>query len=848
MGLKDGINKVVQDQQKLQNQATSQAISPLTERVANNNTNPDSLKMAGTQAAQQGAASQLGKDQQAVQNGALAQQQQGAAQQRDLQSTGQSVADFKSEGVEKAQEAIDQKAQQWSQQMARFGSLGNRVSTAVQEEMAAGGQVAEQFEVNQQVMDEAVKALSVPGQEAGTTQTIQSILDSVQSGDAQSAITTLMNNAQQFNVDTTNSSAALTQIFEALNLDPSSQQAMVTNALADGIIDPDNLTMDFMLNQGILTTDNAAIPELGMTVAEIEELVGPEWRDLTAGQIAAELELSFDDKAERDDIMRELSNPNIDAGRKQELMRELQMLDASGTTSAEERAARGVDRTQNADQILMGDKLQSVEDVLSDENIRAKSDDLLMQMQADPENAAAILEKWKKDNPGYETMGDWINEQQAILNNKGEAVKSATELIEKKNKEAADFVNNNELFGADDGAKAILQELGFDTEGFGALGNDPATNLTYQALMNAKKTDPDKFELFKNNLVNMDKEDLQGLNGADIGTILDVLGTEEGMQEFNYLRELNNKLAITDTNSYTNVMTNIFPEGHPMRDIASDPKIAQNYLSDLRKMKDLGVASPELEALEALLDPGKNGEGGDGVIDDPSEIAERIQDLLGDGFNIGNFQGPEAKQLMDLINGTDKDFGSFIKETTTKQYQNWENSTGAASRKTVDDASSANHTMDLKQPWAKEPSSANLRKNKEVTKLAGKSGLKDHEGPKAAANMVAALVKNPDIFKSMPKPMYQRLPGGSQIMVASKELVNWVKKNIGLPNNKANHPRQVRGMINAIIQAGDGDPAKGALAIYGGAVDSVNKQKTAYQSNMDIIKNGPETNPWEGLM
>jgi hypothetical protein len=482
-----------------------------------------------------------------------------------------------------------------------------------------------------------------------------------------------MNNAQQFNVDTTNSSAALTQIFEALNLDPSSQQAMVTNALADGIIDPDNLTMDFMLNQGILTTDNAAIPELGMTVSEIEELVGPEWRDLTAGQIAAELELSFDDKAERDDIIRELSNPNIDAGRKQELMRELQMLDASGTTSAEERAARGVDRTQKADQILMGDKLQSVEDVLSDENIRAKSDDLLMQMQADPENAAAILEKWKKDNPGYETMGDWINEQQAILNNKGEAVKSATELIEKKNKEAADFVNDNELFGADDGAKAILQELGFDTEGFGALGNDPSTNPTYQALMTAKEKYPEKFELFKSNLVNMDKEDMEGLAEVqDINLLIETLGTEEGMQEFNYLRELNNKLAITDTDSYTNVMTNIFPEDHPMRDIASDPKIAQKWLTDLKEMQRLGVDSPELEALEALLDPGKDGEDGDGVIDDPSEIAERIQDLLGDGFNIGNFQSPEASQLMDLINGTRTDFETFISTTVRDQYENWD--------------------------------------------------------------------------------------------------------------------------------------------------------------------------------
>lgn len=668
MGLRDGINKAYEDQQKLQNQAGSQAISPLTERVANNNTNPDSLKMSGTQAATQGAVNQMAKDQTAVQNGALAQQQQGAQQQRDLQAGGQSVADFQSEAVEQAQKQVDQNAQEWAKNMAGFGSLGQRVSTAVQEEMAAGGQVAQEFAVNQETINQAVKGLSTPGKEQEATTAINGILDSLQAGDSATAIQTLINNATNFNVDTSNSSAALTQIFEALQIDPSSQQQMVTSALADGIVDPDNLTMDFMLNQGVLTTDNDSIPELGMTVAEIEQLVGPDWRDMTAGQIAAELELSFDDKAERDDIMRELSNPNLDPTRKAELMRELQMLDASGTSSAEEMAARGVERTKASDQVLMGDKLQSIDEVLGDENLKAKADDLMMQIQADPENAAAILEKWKKDNPGYEGMGDWIKTNQEQLEAKGETFKNASEMLEAKNKEAADFVNNNELFGADDGAKAILEELGFNVEGFGALGNNPEANPTYQAMLAYQNGTPEQkaqFDLFKQNLVQMDKEDLEGLAGIeDINTLIETLGTEAGMEEFNYLRELNNKMAITDTSDYANVLSNVFPEGHPLRDIAGNPEIGQEWLDDLKKMKELGIGGAEYDALAAIFDADKKP-----GMDSPEDIAKRIQDMVGDGFNLGNFGGPEAKALMDLINNTDKDFGTFIKETATEQYK-----------------------------------------------------------------------------------------------------------------------------------------------------------------------------------
>ena len=84
--LRSGLNKIKKDEQKLKNRPVSQAVSPLTERVVNNNTNQKSLDMAGTQQSRQGVINQLAKDQEAVQQGALAQQQQTAEQQRAMQA------------------------------------------------------------------------------------------------------------------------------------------------------------------------------------------------------------------------------------------------------------------------------------------------------------------------------------------------------------------------------------------------------------------------------------------------------------------------------------------------------------------------------------------------------------------------------------------------------------------------------------------------------------------------------------------------------------------------------------------------------------------------------------------
>ena len=857
MALRDNINKAYADQQKIKNQAGSQAISPLAERTANNNRNADSLKMAGTQQAQQGAMSQMAKDQQAVQTGALAQQQQAAQQQRQLQAQEfqpqtqedagvKSIAEFQSEAIEKAQEAVNQEAQKWSQNFAAFGSLGQRVSQSVREEMAAGGQVAEQFQLDEANLDKATQALAVGGNTEEVKGLIQDFTGQIQAGDSDAAIKILTDNFEKFNVDTAgDTGAALTQIFSTLGIDSSVQQQMITSALVDGIVDPDSLTIDFMMGQGILTTDDGEIPELGLSVQEIEDIVGPDWKNMTTAQIADELEVELEEESDRDDIVRELSNPNIDPARKAELQRELQLLDASGTTSAEAAAQRGVERAQKADQLNIGGKLQSVEEVLDDENIKTKSNDLLLKIQEDPENAAQVLEQWKQDNPGYEDMGDWVLENQQKLAGLEEQISDVSEIIEKRNEEAKDFVTKNELFGSDPAVENILKELGFNTEGFGILGNDPETNATYQSLVNAAENRPNEFALFKSNLVNMDPEDMKGLAGANIETLLDVLGTDKGMEEFNFYRELNNKLDTTDTKDMESVLTNVFPDNHPLKNIATSPDTAQAWLNDLKELKSLGVSMPELEALENVFDVDPK----DGKIDDPSKIAELIKGKVGEGFNLGNYgtDNTTLNSLKKLIEDTDVDFTKNIKRKITQKHKDWDDTIGEAGRQGEVD----NQDIDLNEPWINDPSK--MGNHPKISYLANRSGLKGSEARNQSRNVLKALQKDPDIFKNYlnqsPRPKFS----------------TWFHKNIGVGNNMANHPRQAAAFLEAMYSAGGYDSMSGGskkerdaallagiAKLFGtsdsGILGDLTKKKTAYDDNTKKISTYEKGNPYQGLM
>jgi len=385
--LRDNINKAYADQQKLRNTAPSQGISPLTERRANNNRNADSLKMAGTQQAQQGAMTQLAKDPQAVQTGALAQQQELAAQQRYLQDqqfqpqadTGvKSIDEFQSEAIEKAQENVSAEAQKLNQKFAVYGSLGSRIGNAVMEEMAAGVDITEQFKVDAEILDKTATDVAAEGEDLQAVKnSINTVLGYIQEGTPeafQDAIDELINNEKLYNKEEGSSpEAQIEQILNSLNISSAAQKQMITSGLAEGTLDPDQMNIGTLIKNDLFTLE-----DLGLTEKQIKEDLGEDWETLTIEQITDRIEDKYKEQIkEKDDILKELSNPNISEDRRKELNQELKLLDASGISSAFEASGRSVERLAQADQIAIGGQLQSIEEVLSDENIKNKSDELL---------------------------------------------------------------------------------------------------------------------------------------------------------------------------------------------------------------------------------------------------------------------------------------------------------------------------------------------------------------------------------------------------------------------------------------------------------------------------------------
>ena len=489
--------------------------------------------MAGTQQAQQGAMNQLAKDPQAVQTGALAQQQELEAQQRYLQSQqfqpqagAQSIEDFQSEAIEKAQENVNAQAQQFNQALASFGSLGSRVGNAVIEEMAQGGEVADKFSRDAALLDETVQSVAADNADLEDVKdAITFVLDKIESGDVSEAVDHLKDKAGLFKIEGEDTSAQLTQILEALKIDPKSQQDMISSAIVDGIINPDEMTLGYLLDKDFLDES-----ELGMSITELNDEFGPNWRDMTVSQITEAIEKLYDkqtkDKAR---ILKQLQDPSTDASIKRELRRELQLLDASGVTSAYEAAGRSVKRAQQIDKIAIGGELKNIDEVLDDENIKNKTDELLRQLQDNPDKVQSILAEWKEDNPGYEDMGDWILEQQQEVIVKGETVTDSSDLLKKRDEEATKTVEENQLFegqdveGLTEAHIAVLEEVGLVTEGFGKFGNEEfmKNDPTYKALVLAQADNAEKFLRFMNVLTigigdfKFEKKHLEGLGGIE---------------------------------------------------------------------------------------------------------------------------------------------------------------------------------------------------------------------------------------------------------------------------------------------------------------------------------------------
>lgn len=768
--LRSGINKIKKDEQKLKNRPVSQAVSPLTERVVNNNTNQKSLDMAGTQQSRQGVINQLAKDQEAVQQGALAQQQQTAEQQRAMQAQTvqqpmqpveegqppQSIQDFRSEGLELAQQEAKEKIDQWQADMQSVAGFADRVPALVQEQLSAEAAEVGDFKINQDAINQIASqyATSTNADDIEDAKSalngFLNIMQGVSPVDADgnaiysdvnampSAMSYLISKAEDLNVDLDQIETFLTNTFKTLNISEEQQRTMVTTALADGVVDPENLTIGFIKKN--LGKEVKLEDQFGVDEATLLKVLGTDYENMTVSEISDKIEEIYEENTlEISKLHKELKDPTISSGRKEEILREIQRRDASGITSMQAEAGRIKDRTAIADKLIIGGELKSIQDVLNDDNLKSLSDNLLTEIEAagnDPTKINEAVDKFVKEYPEYADLASWVKDSYAEVTKRGEQVTSAIDLFKATAKESQEFIQNNEVFGdAGEGAKVILEALGFDIgdedgAGLGILNNasNKEANAAYDVIKEWSEGNPDKFKNLIGKLQFLDAEDLEGIaglireeqveeevdldgdgipdvdedgqpvtvlkkqpNNEDLIAALDMISSVDGMDDFRYLTGLNNAIATAeaeDNLEYTTVMSAIFPDDHPI--VSMGINEINGYIEDLEALVDSKakvvsinlageptyLGEKELAEIQAIFDTDPK----DGKIDRPDVILDNIKAMLpeGTGFNISNIDFGDdtnkGQELLNMLDDLDVEGGltTALNNTVTGEYNKFE--------------------------------------------------------------------------------------------------------------------------------------------------------------------------------
>ena len=256
-------------------------------------------------------------------------------------------------------------------------------------------------------------------------------------------------------------STSLELLREAFDVDEATQKQAVADAIANGIIDPNQLTMSEIL-YGLSEPENlepdTPIKELGdLTVNDMIEFAGENWYEMTPEQIGIAIERKreeiFKTVAE---IQRKLQAPNLSPAMREILERELQKYAITGVLRAEKETAEEVGALQATDKVVFGGKAVPIKELLDDDNVKSMISDFLA--MDDKEKA----EKLK--DPKYAEFYGWVDkafkslvgEEEKILgaiDEFGELQESNKNLIE----DQTTITGHEDDLGAD-----FMKLLGFD--------------------------------------------------------------------------------------------------------------------------------------------------------------------------------------------------------------------------------------------------------------------------------------------------------------------------------------------------------------------------------------------------
>ena len=599
--LRDNVKKAQMQKEEEQREANpyQAAVSPAAVQTSN----PDVAKMAGTPAQKDAALEQAAtvetiQQEQPAGATAIEQSQQMAAAQSSELMEAKTAQQYQTD-------ATAEKAKAWSETMKGFGSLGGRVESLIQAQMTgpADGQpvTGPAFEIDEGL----VSSLAAPGQEEAVTQALQSFQSAAT---PEEAFQVLADNSAAFS----NPDSAVEFIKQAYKNDPAAQSQMIAEAIANNVINADEMTMDALVQGGMLSIDESGnIAELGMSEAQVEEILGENWNQLTIAQIDEKLnEFQQESVGKADKIREQLADPTLDPAARAALVDELRRLGSTGELQAEQLAQQAVDIAQDTGKMVFNGKVEDIEDLLADERIQDEVKNFL----AGGEGA----EQWREDNPDFAA---WIDREMADLKGRGDELDERMDQfsdIQESNEKLVDE-NLADEAGGKTLSEDVMSALGFSKEGFQAGAFDPTTSALYSALQDLESNETTGTAIEALNKLSPEQmEDLKGEfltspEGAE--SLVNILSNPKHSASLIKTLEINDKLdSAGSVEDVTEAVTGMSPAD------------VQDTLRKLRLNALLGdkASSAQFNMMKELFGTDGNGN----MNADPAKVAASVKAFL----------------------------------------------------------------------------------------------------------------------------------------------------------------------------------------------------------------------------
>ena len=602
-------------------------------------------------------------------------------------------------------------------------------------------------------------------------------------------------------------------------------------------MDPADMKASSIIDAGLLEKDeNGTYTALGLTEGQVVDVLGENWKDMSLTDIEEKVEAyQKENMSEYDKMQEMLADPTIPASVKQQLQAELASMGASGELASFQEGQQAVDVIDAADQVRVGDKLISTDDLLDDDNIKNDVTNLLADMAQATKDGASTQELLDKFAETYgDDFAQMAKEEFEDLSTNAESmddVLSQVQNVQKSNEEilAGEGFDLGAEFEAE--GEKLMAALGFKQDGPFGQAIDPESSEQFGWIKNLKDNDP-RYGKFMKEFSLLDEETLAGLDVTspdDFDRLVDMMTTSKGIKMAKHMAGVDDVLkAIGPSSSFEDIAA-AFPKGSFLSSLQDDPDKMNRRIETL---KMLGGSHAKLaKTLEAM-----------------SKSPQAAAAILRKKMNLNDEGNTDLNTLLksgglfDMLNMQDGDIDKVIvakQEAREAEVKSFKQHTESAKKRASE--------IEAKNPWMKNGATdvGSAYKSHPSRKTWSKTFDPGKMGPgtaqKAGAQIFTALTSDPKLFDSMPN-----VPRSGDNIGMTSELKNWWKKNIGIPNPGGNHARQIKSMIRNLSNKGDGDFKAGLKNIFGKDVSSAVGNMQEYKNQSERGNAKPPANEWNG--